>query len=79
MNDIGTPSAAAVAVAEREAFALILETADIARDHADELAAAAISGDRARVRLHACQLSRAVRSALLTVNDIFIESERNRT
>ncbi len=73
MNDTSTPSAAAVAVAEREAFKLIVEIADLMHGHADELADAAISGDRARVRVHACLLAGAVRSALLTVNDIFTE------
>jgi hypothetical protein len=71
-------SAAAANVAEQDAFALIAEIADIVRDRADELADAAMRGDRARTRLHACLLSRAVRSALLTVNEILIEAERNR-
>jgi hypothetical protein len=73
------PSGAAAAVADGDAFALLVEIADLAHEQADELADAALRGDRARVRLYACLLSRAVRSALLTVNDITIEAERNRT
>jgi hypothetical protein len=71
-------AAAAAAVAEQDAFELLAEIADLVREHANELAGAAVRGDRARVRLHSCQLSRAVRSALLTVNDIFTEAERKR-
>jgi hypothetical protein len=67
------------AAADEDAFALLEEIAVLARDHAELLADAAVCGDRARARLHACLLSRAVRSALLTVNDILIEADRNGT
>jgi hypothetical protein len=72
------PQQSAAAFADEDAFALIAEIADLVHGHADELADAAVRGDRARVRLYACQLARDVRSALLTVNDILIEAERNR-
>jgi hypothetical protein len=70
------PSGASVA--EQDAFAFVAEAADLAREHADALADAAMRRDRARTRLRACLLSRAVHSALLTVTEILIEAERNR-
>jgi hypothetical protein len=70
-------SSAAAAAAEQDAFTFVAEAADIARDHAEALADAAMRGDHARVRLHACQLSRVVRSSLVTVDEI-LEAERSR-
>jgi hypothetical protein len=77
MNDVSVriagdsaPSAAAAEVAEQDAFALVYEAACIAQDHADKPAHAAIRGDRAGARLHACLLSRATRRALLTIEQI---------
>jgi hypothetical protein len=70
-------SSAVAAAAEQDAFTFVAEAADIARDHAEALADAAMRGDHARIRLHACLLSRATREALLTVNEI-LGAERRR-
>jgi hypothetical protein len=66
--DLPPPQSAA---ADPAAFELLEEIADLAHDHADELADAAAAGDRARARLHVCLLSRIVRTGLLTVGDLF--------
>lgn len=68
---MNAPSAAAAAVADPAAFELLEEIADLALEHAELLADAAAAGDRARIRLHVCQLSRIVRTGLLTVGELF--------
>ena len=70
------PSQAAADAAEREAFNFLEESADMAVSYAGALGEAAARGDRARVRLYACQLSRVTRTALLTVADLFAEPRR---
>jgi hypothetical protein len=73
------PGSVAPAAAERAdavAFEVLAEAAGVAVNCAEELEAAATSGDRARARLWACLLSRAARSALLTVADLFAEPRR---
>jgi hypothetical protein len=67
------PSAATADAAERLAFDALGEMADLAIDYAEALKDAATHGDRLRARLYACQLSRIVRTTLLTVADIFGE------
>jgi hypothetical protein len=76
--DLPGASTSAADIAEQDAFSLLVEIADLVQEQADGLADAALSGDRARARLHVCLLSRAVRSALVTVNEI-LKAERNRT
>jgi hypothetical protein len=58
------------------AFDVLTEAAGVAINCAEALEDAAMSGDRARARLWACMLSRAARSALLTVADLFAEPRR---
>ena len=65
------PSAEAVAAAEREAFDVIVELSDLALDYGEALRGAAIHGDHLHTRLYALQLSRVVKTTLLTVDDIF--------
>lgn len=62
------------AAAERLAFDALGEMEGVAVNCAEALEGAAAGGDRAKSRLlWACMLSRAARSALLTVADIFGE------
>ena len=80
INPIATspaPPLQASDAAEQDAFTLVAEIADMAREHAELLADAALRADRARVRLHACLISRVIRSALLTVADLEAAAERN--
>jgi hypothetical protein len=65
------PSAAALAAAEREAFDVIVELSDLALAYGEALRGAAIHRDHLHTRLYALQLSRAVKTTLLTVDDIF--------
>ena len=76
MNGGAPPSDAAADAADREAFNLLEDSADMAVDYAGALGDAAARGDRARVRLYACQLSRVTRTALITVADLFAEPRR---
>jgi hypothetical protein len=72
---MSAPSQAAADVADREAFNVLEESADMAVSYAGALGDAAAHGDRARARLYACQLSRVTRTALLTVADLFAKPE----
>ncbi len=70
------PSAVDAAVeARRLGFELVGEIAALAISAAKDLDDAAARCDLARARLHACRLSRIVRSALVEVGDI-LESRR---
>ena len=71
MNGDAPPSEAAADVVDQVAFEVLAEAAGVAVNCAEELEAMATSGDRARARFWACLLSRAARSALLTVADLF--------
>jgi hypothetical protein len=75
MSADAPPSQSAADAADREAFNLLEELANMVADYAGALGDAAAHGDRARARLYACQLSRVIRTALLTV-DLFTEPRR---
>jgi hypothetical protein len=51
-------------------FDLLVETADLAIHHAERVRDAALGNDRDRARLHACQLSRCVKSMLITIGEL---------
>jgi hypothetical protein len=76
MSGGAPPSEAAADIVDQVAFEVLAEVAGQAVNCAEELEAAATSGDRTRTRLWACMLSRAARSALLTVGDLFAEPRR---
>jgi hypothetical protein len=70
--NIGAPlSEAAADVVDQVAFDVLAEAAGVAINCAEALEAAAVSGDCARTRLWACTLSRAAKTALLTVTDLY--------
>jgi hypothetical protein len=70
MNDAAPLSEAAADVVTQVQFDVLAEAAGVAVNCAEALEDAAMSGDRARARLWACMLSRAARSALLTLSDL---------
>jgi ParB family chromosome partitioning protein len=76
MSGAAPPSEAAADVATQVAFDVLAEAAGVAVDCAEALEDAATSGDRTKARLWACMLSRAARSALLTVADLFADPRR---
>jgi hypothetical protein len=60
----------ALDVIDDERFLVLAEAAELACHHARHARHAALNHDRSRARLNVCQASRAIRSALVTLEEL---------
>jgi hypothetical protein len=70
------PSTAVLDLADELQFASLIEAADLAIKHSKQLRRAAVRGDRLRSKLHVCQASRSIRTALTGVAELCRDRRR---